>query len=335
MSDSANHKLPDRLLNVFVALFTFFIAILVAVIAGDYLGFLVREYKDKPIPFLRVSLGLGTGALALTVLVSTAKDVLTVLANLPTYFRELKSLPILQDALKIFCAIAALMLAVRTLGPTDIQPTTPADSALIAAVSFDDPEPLVVFPILYAENGARDTDRKTATATGEPKATWTKGVKVDSDRVKEIVELLASCKQESRPYSIELQVAGFASSKEFGTPKTDTDADDSDAANVELANLRTQNTVDEINTRLKTLSLVDSFWVTAHPDWTSYEAMVGARPVLDRFVNAKRTELENWTRRVDVRVLRAGNCTRRDILEKTNIVRRAAGADSTATIVKR
>jgi hypothetical protein len=312
-------NLGDQLGHIIITLIAFFVAILLALAGAEKVAAWLVGHKDEPIPFLRITIGLGTGTLALTVLVATAKDVVNVLSNVPAHFRDPKSWPVIQDSLKIFCAVAALFIAQRTLLPQE--PATEAPIGIIAAVSLDDPEPMVVFPILYEENGSRDLTL--------PNTPWTKGVKPDADRIAEILALLKPCTEDSRPYPIAIQVVGYASSKEFGDPTADDAAIASNLANVELANLRTHNTADEIQTQLKALGLADRFWVSTQPDWADYETMVSARPVLDRFVNAKRTELENWTRRADIRVLRAGTCTRRDILERTNVIRRAKSTPTT------
>ena len=315
---------PDRLWNVAAALLAFFVAILCAVVLGEKVSeFLLKKWDTT---FLGVSVAFGTGALALTVLVSTARDVIAITSNLPSYYKQLKSLPIFQDALRMFCAVMALVIAVRTLSPESAP--KPAPLGLIAAVSLDDPEPVAVFPILFEMNGKQglvqaamlpaNTEQPAATVVG-----WIEGADPAEVRVNEIVALLENCVGEARPYPVEIQVVGFASSKEFGSPETDDAIKASNDLNVDLANERTRKTVDAINARLTTVGLKEKIWVAAHENWRDYVDMVSARPVLDRFVKAQRTELENWTRRVDVRVLRAGTCTRRQILELTDVIRRA------------
>src|SRR5688500_15762712 len=107
--------IPDRLWNVIAALLAFFVAVLFAVLLGDKISAFLLNDWDKEI--FGVSVAFTTGALALTVLVSTGRDVIAISANLPSYYKELKSIPILQDTLRLFCAVMELVIAVRTLSP--------------------------------------------------------------------------------------------------------------------------------------------------------------------------------------------------------------------------
>lgn len=316
----------ERLRNVFAALMVFFIATFLALLAGEKLSSLLLAHQDMKIPLLDVTIAFGTGALAVTVLVSTAKEVMTVLANIPAYHRDLKFSPLLLDAMKIFCSVAALIIAARTLGtgPTDVDP---GDTRMVASMSVRDREPIVVFPVLFNENGKlKNFEAVRESASKDPAVLenleWVEGSIPAPERVGEIIDLLRECSEMSRPYAVQLQVVGYASSEEFGDAVSDEHKQVSDQLNTRLANERAARTLRALQEAIPETHRT-RIWVEAADPWKDFVSMAGSRPLIDRFGQAGRPELEHWTRRVDVKVLSAGKCTRLDILEKSGIVREA------------
>jgi hypothetical protein len=314
---------PERLRNVCVALIVFFLATFLALLGGEKLSALLLAHEDLKIPILEVTLAFGTGALAVTVLVSTAKEVMTVLASIPAYHRDLKLSPLLLDAVKIFCSVAALIIAARTLGmgTTNVDPGA---TGLIASVSVREREAIAVFPILFNENGKLENfesvrDRASQDPTVMDNLRWREGAMPTRERVAEIVDLLRDCSDTPRPYSVQLQVVGYASSEEFGEAATEEHRQVSDQLNTRLANERAAQTLRIIQEAIPE-SHRTRIWVEQADPWKDYGSMAESRPIIDRFGQAGRPELEHWTRRVDVKVLSAGKCTRLDILRRTGAI---------------
>ena len=173
-----------------------------------------------------------------------------------------------------------------------------------------DPDPIAVFPVLFAENGAKQGND------------WVRGTNPEDERIRSILEAVAPCIDETvQPAvpTVTLEVVGFASSKEFANETSRR----SEELNVELANQRTQVTFEALGLVVSNSSLKNAVRVERAPNWRTYDEMVSARPVLDRFKDANRAELENWTRRADIKVIRGGRCTRMNILRNVGIVRQS------------
>lgn len=296
-----------------------------AVAAAIYLGIRIGNYllahPDARLEILDVKLTLGTGALAVATLIATLKETLLILGTLPAHLRDPLSRPAFTDMLKLFFTVLGFIVATKAVQiEQEVTPIRVASEPLqvIAAASVAMPEPIVVFPVLFADDGEKKD------------GAWIKGVEPADARVQAILAAIDPCvdraSQEPIAPSVTLEVVGYASSEEFGSDEALKKAKgiaNSNALNVELANKRTSNTYKAVLAKVNTLGLGAAVRVDRAPDWQKFEEMVTARPVLDRIHGTPSGELERWTRRADVRLMRAGNCTRLNILKNVGIIRDA------------
>ncbi|MEJ0086692.1 MAG: hypothetical protein WDO72_13480 [Pseudomonadota bacterium] len=315
----------DKVVLIGTVFTFFFAAILAAVLLGHWLSEWLIGLRGKTIPFLEVRIDLGSGALALAVVVTTAQDVLTVLGNVPGYFSQLKLFAVFQDSLKLFCSVLALIVVASVLGPKDDEPDR-GSLNVVAQISLPGPEPVITFPVLFGENGAGVLKAVENTRPIRYESTWTEGVTPDDSPLQDIVTLLSSCAD--GPNSVRLQVVGFASSLEYGDAQAAEATSDaiaySNNFNTLLANERSENVAARLRHFVGIAGLANQIVVSRFPDFASYEEMVSLRPVLDRFGSANsksRDQLESWSRRADVRVMAAGNCDRIQILRKSKVLR--------------
>jgi hypothetical protein len=309
--------MPERLLRVVFALLMLLVAVTAGMLAGMWLAEILRGSGWK-IPIIDLPVETGGGAIAITVLAATANDLMAVIVAIPDYYRE-KSGPIFKDAIKVFCSMFALFLAIYTLGPGR---ESGGRTNWMAAESFSDPEAVVVFPILYEANGTasvRDVLGEAERKGAIPAFTWEAGVDPPAGAMDRIVALMADCADTRRPQSLQFQIVGYASTKEFGELTSDDRKRYSNQLNTLLANERARRAA-EAFTAAFAKTRGNNVWIEQHEPWQDYDTMVSERPTLDRLVDSQREKLEDWTRRVDVRVLTAGKCKRRDFLVRTHVI---------------
>lgn len=294
-------------------------AVAAGIVVGHWIGEYLLKNPDTRLGILNVKVSLGTGALAISALLVTIKDTLLILCGLPAHLQSVNSKPALLDMVKLFFTVLSFIVATKVVqieqdaALFDIR-SEPLE--VIAAAPVTNPEPIIVFPLLFERNGKKVD------------GVWTEGVQPDEARILGILAAIDSCvdRASKAPIapSVTLEVVAYASSQEYGDEKALQTSDGirrSNDFNVELANERIATSYQAVSGKVRDLGLSDSVRVDRVPDWRSFEEMVAARSLLDRVQNADRKELENWTRRADVKLLRAGNCTRLSILKNVGVIR--------------
>lgn len=287
-------------------------AALTGIAAGALIGDFLRANPDATLPWLGVKVSLASGAVAISTVIALLKETLQVLGTLPGHLENPTSRPAFLDMLKLFFAFLAFIVATKVVQlekeAIEVRVSSPFEFTAHAPVIA--PDPIAAFPLLFELNGAKQ---------GED---WTQGIELDDTRLQSILEAVKPCidasVQPAAP-TVTLEVVGYASSKEFANEEPE----ESERLNVELANRRTAVTFAALDRLISQGALAGGIRVERAPNWRTFEEMVSARPVLDRFKDAKREELENWTRRADIKVIRGGRCTRMNILRNVGIVRTA------------
>jgi hypothetical protein len=286
-------------------------AALMGVFLGAALGEYLKSHPDTRLPWLGVKVTLGSGALAVSTLIATLKETLQVLGTLPGHLESPASRPAFLDMLKLFFTFFALIVATKVVQIEKESLEVNVSSQpfeFIATAPVAAPEPVITFPLLFADNGSKKD--------GE----WERGVTPESARISAILAAVDPCvdrSMETPAPTVTLEVVGFASTREFAKQV----ADASERLNVELANQRTVSTFEALRRAVDEGPLKGLVRVDRAPNWQNYLDMVSARPVLDRMKDVEREQLENWTRRADVKVMRAGRCTRMHILQNVGVVR--------------
>lgn len=307
-------------------------AVGLAIVIGHAVGDYLLQHQNEEIPGLNLRISVTTGALAASTLLATAREAALILGTIPQHARDVGSKPAFLDLLKLFFTVLSFIVATkgfqiekaRVDGAVDIR-TEPLE--LIAVSSIPAPEALLIFPLLFAENGVKEGD------------SWIAGVRPDGSRINAILDAIEPCLDRSiQPPvtpAITLEVVGYASALEFGKRealKTAAGISHSNDRNVELANYRTQQAFDAVSGAVQERQLTSSLRVDRAPDWKSIDDMMSARPVLDRIRTGSSDALETWTRRVDVKLMRAGSCTKVQILKRVGVIREPPpGAQSPGT----
>jgi hypothetical protein len=322
-ADPASEPRVSRGLFVFAALI--FVGVVVALGAGlgDIAGKYVADHSSSLGRLLGFTIDFGSSALAVTLLAATAKDAVAVFGNIPDYYEKLKKRAVLQDSLKVFVAAFAVMFASNSISALaqsreepDLSVEELSESQLTVAAR--EPLPVASFPVLFVNGTLVNDDKQAADHMHVARKAWDKGVDVSDGHIGEIVAVLNDCTDVHRAHSVQLKVFGYSSSKEVnGTGSIE----ESNSINTRLANKRASNVHEKLRKQLEKENLQDHVLLDPPVIWHDYEGMVAAHPVMDRIGDKRRRDLEDWSRRADVHLTRAGKCDRLDILRKTRVIR--------------
>jgi hypothetical protein len=341
--DSAPEGAMSRSAFVVAALIFVGIIVIAGAVLGHIAGEQVADRSDGLATIFGLRVDLGGSALGVALLAATAKDALAVLGNIPDYYEKLKKRAVLQDALKVFVAMFSVMFALHSFAALVESKDESAARVedlfeLRLSIPVGEPPPIAIFPVLFGDDGTLKADENQRADHAHPeKKAWDKGVQAEPRRIAEIVGILSECVDPGRNQSVQVKVFGYSSSKEIkGTALSDpASVETSNETNTRLANKRAQNVHDALRVQLDEARLREDVLLDPAIIWHEYSTMVSARPVMDRISEEKRPDLENWSRRADIHVTRAGKCDRLEILRKTKVIRELpAGLPSAGTAMR-
>jgi hypothetical protein len=263
----------------------------------------------------------------------------------------------------VFVALLSYVMPAQALDPQLVAPMTAlvAEPAPAAApptvVEVADTQPwfvvystrppppaalprLSTVPVFFRNNAAPETARVRKQEVVPGVSFTPEELDVSIEGLKRIIAALSACGAVPGGPATQLEIAGYASSKEFADPVAGSTLDDSDLRNAQIANRRARAAFCFVGSQAPTKLDNDADWqdyedgpecalgrsakfdaslaplhVTVHrwpEDAAGYQQMVAARRFVDRppgVAQAAYSDPEELNRRVDIHVVGAGACS--------------------------
>jgi hypothetical protein len=292
---------------------------------------------------------VATTGVAVTVLIAFFADIMGLLAGCRAYMRghsdSLK--PLTSGFWKVWGSLTTIVIALYAFEASRSQSTTQH-----AADPVPDPW-YVVYSSRPPPDGFRLSTISVLYANSADRNQWLTGVSFTQKEIDvslrglgRIMAAFAACGSVPAAPLVQLKIEGFASSKEFGEPKTDNERLESDTLNVEAANRRAwagycfakEHTGAQLvnfkdwqgsqwtcpaSKKLAAGRIPVSAEVTRWAnDEQGFRQMMGARKYLDRpqdIPDEHKRDPEELDRRVDFSVIHAGACEKGSIANSQSV----------------
>ena len=282
-------------------------------VLGYLLATIVREpliHGNPTVSMFGVTVPIATGALSITVFVGMLASVISLVESATAQYEGLDWVRAILDFTKALVAVFALALAIFVFrdSPADVQrPLT------VIPLVFDSSRSVGVFSVFFEnaevadeywenENMVPDGD----VSLDQARKLWKKGTivtpQIEAD-LKKFVAALARCSKDSAP---QLQLAGYASSREFTRQEGLIIRKHSKS---ELLNLLASWTREqEIYVAIGELAKRSNIQISKPRVYKDLMEMYDARGTIDRVEGEEMARQEDLGRRVDI-YIQGGKCS--------------------------
>jgi hypothetical protein len=347
-SDSETGSPQSRSVTLHIIIFLAVLALASSFVAvGCYSGWVVsRLYTDAAHEIL-VGFGVTSGVISASLLIEKRQELVDILNRVWADLRAAGDGHVVADCLRLgvvvfvgtIGAFGAKHAAESTPAPTSVtsiwQYITGGDTVVVAATGGrvtrdldsivtlissarrDSGDSATAFPVIGfpQASGAHESHSETGAQRDRADIDFTAGVRPDSRQdsvLMSFARLLEGCADSAAKFPVVVTVRGFASSDRFDSDGVDTVT--SRQWNLRAANLRAASTESVLVATLHGDHVSESRVKILAPPWSTFEAMVAARPFIDnpqqllRPALRKQLDPGRLNRRAEVRVVKAGTC---------------------------